>query len=150
MTYQVVIRIRVVLILFSLIGCNEKKLKIIPLSPYEGDTYYVVEEKTKEFYFAIENFSFNKKKKAEIDSFVLQHLPKQKLKQNEGMEFLFYKYKRGKIDENFKYQESPKQNNLSMGESEAQLLIEYIWHDGRFFMVYYHIDNENVSERRNW
>ena len=80
----------------------------------------------------------------------MNRLPKRYLSEHHGILFIFYKYERGKIDENFRHYDEPKQSNLFM-EAGAESLIEYEWLHGKFMSVsifkrgmYY------KSEKRNW
>src|SRR5580765_3118262 len=134
-----------------LYGCLVKeKMRIIPLSPYEMTTKYVERDTTKEYFFAIENFELTKGNIAVIDSFVLKRVPEEFKKENCGINFFFYEYQNGKIDENFVHKEQPKQENLFM-EADARLLLEYSWLHGKFIrLAIYQNGRFYKSEDRDW
>jgi hypothetical protein len=125
---------RLVALAFTLFifGCKSD-LKVIPVSPFEDTTINVFPSKT--YYFAIDNFS-NKDFEI-IDSIVLSKLSESKdfIKDGKALNFLFYKYKKGIIDENFIHREDLKQQNIHLGESNSELLFGYYWLHGKFMYV---------------
>ena len=129
------------------IGCGKNELKIIPLSPYEQTVSYTGRDKTTDYFFALKNYSPNKK--TELDSFVRRHVPQNFLKSDRNINIWFYQYEKGHIDENFIHQEQPKQQNLFI-EAGAILLVHYSWQWNKFIGVYYFDSDEVTSESRNW
>lgn len=118
------------------------------MSPYELTTTYTGRDTTAEYYFALKNFSFNNK--AQLDTFVLKKLPRQLLKPGHAINFSFYKYEKGHIDENFVHKDQPKQQNLFM-EGGAKLIITYTWIEDKFMGVSNYGENGYTSsEKRNW
>lgn len=151
MSYQVVSRLAIVFS-FTLIACSaERELEIIPISPYKEVWWYTEHTETIELTFALKNFSYNQKNMILLDSFVKSNLPNDYLQEYRAIQFLFYKYEKGKIDENFVNKEEPKQQNLSMGESGAEKLVNYEWQHGKFMSVKIYKNNQYYKkEKRNW
>ena len=140
----------IVLFFIILVSCSKEKMRILPISPYERLTKYVEWDTTKEYYFAIENFESTKENMSIIDSFVLRRVPNEYKKENCGINFFFYEYEKGKIDENFVHAEQPKQENLFM-EAGAKLLLEYSWMHGKFeWVAIFKNGRYKRSEERNW
>ena len=138
-------RLALAIILF-IYGCRPD-LKVIPVSTFEDITINVFPIKT--YYLAIENFS--SKDFETIDSIVLSKLPESEdyLKDGTGLDFLFYEYKKGVIDENFVHHEDPKQQNIHLGESGSKLLLGYYWLHGKFMYVTDYRDSPKLV-KRNW
>jgi hypothetical protein len=142
---------KVWLIAFSLLvsfSSCKKKLEIVPLSPYEQTTSYAGWDTTTEYFFALKNYSAMNK--AQLDTFVLKRLPQKLLKAGHAVNFCFYRYEKGHIDENFVHREHPKKENLFM-EAEAKQIATYSWIENKFINVRYYDDKGyKFSEKRNW
>ncbi|MEN9550057.1 MAG: hypothetical protein RIR12_2648 [Bacteroidota bacterium] len=151
MKYQVLFKYLSIAIALFLSGCSRLTLvQIIPLSPYEQVVSYNEGDKTIQLTYALKNYQNTKKNKAVVDSFILKKLPIDFLAENKGILFLFYKYEKGHIDENFIHEEQPKQKNLFM-EANAELLISYEWSHGKFISVSYFSKGQyRGSEKRDW
>jgi hypothetical protein len=131
---------------FSLLSCKQE-LEIIPLSPYEQTVSYAGWDTTKEYFYALKNYSSGKKD--DIDSFVLKKLPRELLKEGHAINFCFYTYETGKIDERFVHKEQLKQQNLFL-EAGAKSLIKYSWLENKFLYVIYYDNDKANFEKRNW
>lgn len=145
MSYQAVFRILATLSIVYLSCSSNKKMKVFPISPYQQTVGFLENDTTIELTFAIKDFVYSKKNMAALDSFVKKRLPQEHLKDDHGILFLFYKYEKGKIDENFRHQEEPKQSNLFM-EAGARKLIQYEWSHGKFISVSVFKDGEILYE----
>lgn len=79
-------------------------------------------------YYVVKNFEINNQEnKKSLDSFVVKNLP-DTIEKYTTYQMLFYRYKRNKIDKNFKHNSS---DNLIEWYGEY-LVAEYLWQNGKY------------------
>lgn len=143
-------RVTVFAIIIAGYSCSSNRpIRIIPLSPYSwNDTENGIA--THSYFYAIDGFSNSKRQKTTVDTFVLNHVPKEYLKENNQVRFVFYKYEKGRIDENFVHKEQPKQQNIFMEANPKHLLV-YLWDQGKFSTVAIYKNGQyEKMEKRDW
>jgi hypothetical protein len=116
----------------------------MPLSPYTQEASYLTAggDKTLEFFYAIKNFK--EKDISVVDSFVKCKMDSEYLKKYDGVNFIFYNYEKGRIDENYVQNDKVKQQNLFM-EAGAEILLKYKWERGKFVEINIYKKGRNVK-----